>query len=174
MARDIKLCVNIPHLYIQEPALETRPRYWLLWGFPRFALILPGKMRDGTSAGSPPLPSKYFLFHHLRYAYWLHRVTNHKIYYIQFCWNTRLAVTNPAVSMAVCLNLPLCSGDQIVTGRSLTQGITPNVVLAQDISIPLTKTTEPFCPLSKSGGENHVYCFLMSKDGFGTATRATL
>lgn len=73
------------------------------------------------------------------------------------------------------LQFAVCSGNQIVTGRSLTQEITPNVVLAQDISIPVTKKkTEAFCPQRKSGGENHVYCLLMWKDGFGTATRATL
>jgi hypothetical protein len=66
----------------------------------------------------------------------------------------------------------VCSGNQIVTGRSLTQGITQNVVLALDISIPLTKTTEAFCPLRKSEGKDHVYCLLMSKDGSGTGTRA--
>lgn len=67
-----------------------------------------------------------------------------------------------------------CSRDQIVTGRSLTQGTTPIVVLAQVISIPLTKTTEAFCPLRKSGGKNQVYYLLISKDGFDKATRATL
>jgi len=37
-----------------------------------------------------------------------------KIYYVQLCWSTRLAGTNPAVSMAVCLNLP----DVLVTRLS--------------------------------------------------------
>ena len=39
MARDMNLRANIPCLYIQEAAFETRPRYWLLWGFPWFASI---------------------------------------------------------------------------------------------------------------------------------------
>jgi hypothetical protein len=68
---------------------------------------------------------------------------------MQLFWNTKLAGTNVSV-----LELGVCSGDQIVTGRSLTQGITPNDVLALDISIHLTKTTEAFCSLKKVEEKN--------------------